>query len=303
MFSAGSLMRGALQRCIVPVVALYCAAATADPMVYVYPRSLSTVDSQYMYDYDLLRLALEKTRAEFGTYEIRASDIGMSQARAAEEIHSGSGKVNIFARSTAIEHETRMLPVRIPLDKGLISYRVFLIRGDDQWRFSSVRSLDDLRKLSVGSYPTWTDTKVFRDNGFSVVTGESYEGLFRMLVANRFDFFSRSVDEAYREYDERKDLLPTMKVEEGLLLYFPTTRYFFLQRSAEGEKLARRVEQGLNMMIKDGSFDGLFKKYKGPLIERAHLRSRKVFRIPNPYLSQETQLGRKELWFDPLSER
>ncbi|WP_420474881.1 hypothetical protein [Noviherbaspirillum sp. ST9] len=256
-----------------------------------------------MYDYDLLRLALEKTRSVYGPYELRPSDVGMSQARAAEEIHSGSGKVNIFARSTAVEHETRMLPVRIPLDKGLISYRVFLIRGGDQWRFSSIRTLDDLRKLSVGSFPTWTDTRVLRDAGFNVVTGESYEGLFRMLVANRFDFFSRSVDEAYREYDERKDALPAMKVEEGLLLYFPTTRYFFLQRSPEGERYAARVEQGLNQMIKDGSFDVLFKKYKEPLIERANLRHRRIFRIPNPYLSRETPLSRRELWYDPLVDR
>jgi hypothetical protein len=35
-------------------------------------------------------------------------------------------------------------------------------------------------------------------------------------------------------------------------------------RSEQGERLARRVEQGLNRMIKDGSFDALFKKYKGP---------------------------------------
>lgn len=288
---------------ICTVFLLYCGAAAAAPMVYIYPKSVSSIDSQYMYDYDLLRLALEKTRAEYGPYELRSSEMGMSQARAAEEIHSGSGKVNIFVRSTAIEHEARMLPVRIPLDKGLISYRLFLIRGDDQWRFASVRTLDDLRKLSVGSFPTWTDTKVFRDNGFNVITGESYEGLFRMLVANRFDFFSRSVDEAYREYDERKDLLPTMKVEEGLLLYFPTTRYFFLQRSPEGERLAARVEQGLNQMIKDGAFDILFKKYKEPLIERANLRDRRIFRMPNPYLSLETPVARKELWYDPLADR
>lgn len=303
MLFLGTSMRGFLCGCILYTLALHVGHSSAEPMVYIYPRALSTVDSQYMYDYDLLRLALERTRAEFGPYELRASDIGMSQARAAEEIHAGSGKVNIFARSTAVEHEVRMLPVRIPLDKGLISYRVFLIRQDDQQRFSLVRTLDDLRKLSVGSYTTWADTKILRDNGFNVVTGESYEGLFSMLVANRFDFFSRSVDEAYREYDERKDRLPTMKVEEDLLLYFPTTRYFFVQRSPSGEKLAKRVEYGLNLMIKDGSFDVLFKKYKESLINRAHLKKRRVFRIPNPYLSPETPLDRKELWYDPLADR
>jgi ABC-type amino acid transport substrate-binding protein len=276
-------------------------SAVADTATVIYPRSISATDSQYLYDYELLRLALDKTQAEFGAYQLRQSTLAMNQARAAEEIVAGSGTVNIFARSTSIEHETKMLPIRIPIDKGLISYRVFLIRADAQPRFSAVRTLDQLRKLSVGSFSTWVDTKVLRDGGFEVVAGDSYEGLFKMLVAGRFDFFSRSVDEAYREYEERKAQLPELKVEDTILLYFPTTRYFFVRRSPDGERLARRIEQGLNRMIADGSFDTHFHKYKNPMIERAHLKTRKLFRIPNPYLSPETPLTRRELWYDALT--
>jgi hypothetical protein len=295
-----------MKRCVCALMFLAMVALThaspSDVTIIVYPRSHSPVDSQYDYDYQLLRLALEKTRSEFGPFELRPSKVSMSQARAAEEITSGSGEVSIFARSTSVEHEVRMLPIRIPLDKGLISYRIFLIRNEDQWRFSAIRTIDDLRRFSVGSYKTWVDTRVFQDNGFKVITGESYEGLFKMLIAQRFDFFSRSVDEAFREFDERKTDLPGMKVEDSVLLYFPTTRYLFVQRSAVGEKLARRVEYGLTKMLHDGSFDALFKKYKDPLIQKANLKSRRVFRIANPHLSPETPLERKELWFDPFAE-
>lgn len=282
---------------------LITSCALADTTLVVYPRSVSYNDSQYMYDYELLRVAMEKTQTEFGPFEIRQSDVGMTQVRAAEEIDRGNGLVNIFARSTSIEYEARLLPIRIPLDKGLISYRILLIRAKDQPLFSTVGTLDELRRLRVGSLTTWTDTKILQDGGFNVVPGNNYEGLFRMLVADRFDFFSRSVDEAYREYDERKDQLPDMAVEDTILLYFPTTRYFFVQRSQSGEKLARRVEQGLNQMIKDGSLDALFRKYKEPLINRAHLKTRKLFRVPNPFLSPETPLNRKDLWCNPLIDR
>ena len=170
------------------------AAAAAAPMVLVYPRSESSTDTQYRYDYELLHQALEATVATHGSYELRQSGASMNQARAGDEIAAGSGLVNIFARSTTIEHEQRFLPIRIPIDKGLISYRVFLIRDDMQARFAAVGSLDDLRAYSVGSFPTWADTRILREGGFKVVTGDSYEGLFRMLVAHRFDFFSRSAD-------------------------------------------------------------------------------------------------------------
>jgi hypothetical protein len=271
------------------------AAAMACATVLVYPRSESLTDTQYIYDYELLRQALEATIPSHGPYELKPSAAPMNQARAGDEIAAG-GLVNVFARSTAAEHEERFLPVRIPIDKGLISYRVFLVRGDMQAKFAAVRSLADLRAYSVGSFSTWADTNILR------AAGDSYEGLFRMLVARRFDFFSRSADEAYREYDERRGALPEMKVEQNLLLYFPTTRYFFLKRGDEGGKLAARIEEGLNLMVKAGSFDAHFQRYKGPLIARAHLKTRKVFRIDNPYMSAQTRAllkSRPELWYDP----
>lgn len=272
-----------------------------EPAVYIYPRSESATDTQYIYDYEMLRQALEATVPTHGPYELKQSTVAMNQARAGDEIAAGSALVNIFARSTSVEHEQRFIPIRIPIDKGLLSYRVFLIRADMQAKFDAVNTLDDLRQYSVGSAPTWADTKILREGGFKVVTGDSYEGLFRMLVARRFDFFSRSADEAYREFDERRELLPEMRVEDKVLLHFPTTRFFFVQRSKAGARLASRVEAGLNRMVKDGSFDAHFWKYKGPLIERAHLKTRKTFRIENPFMSVETREMRRvrpEVWFD-----
>jgi hypothetical protein len=273
----------------------------AHATVVIYPRSESPLDTQYVYDYELLRKALDATVSSHGPYELRASDVGMNQAWAGDEIAAGSGRVNIFARSTAAEHEQRFLPVRIPLDKGLVSWRVFLIRGDMQEKFAGIDTLKELQAYSVGSFPTWADTRILAAGGFKVVTGDSYEGLFKMLVDRRFDFFSRSADEAYREWDERRARLPDMKVEQHLLLHFPTTRFFFVQRSDEGSKLAARIEEGLNRMIADGSFEAHFQRYKGPLIARARLKARRVFHIDNPYMSAETRAMRKarpELWFE-----
>jgi len=289
------------------VLAAWLGAATAMAgTVLIYPRSESPTDTQYIYDYELLRQALEATVPSHGPYELKPSTVAMNQARAGEEIATGSGLANVFARSTSAEHEQRFVPVRIPIDKGLISYRVFLVRADMQGKFAAVKTLQDLRAYSVGSFPTWADTQILRAAGFKVVTGDSYEGLFRMLVAGRFDFFSRSADEAYREYDERRALLPEMKVEQNLLLYFPTTRYFFVRRGEEGEKLAARIEDGLNLMVTTGSFDAHFQRYKSALISRAHLKTRKVFRIDNPFMSAETRAlfkTRPELWYDPGSGR
>jgi ABC-type amino acid transport substrate-binding protein len=271
--------------------------AAADQFEVIYPRNLSATDSQYDFDYELLRQALAATTAKFGDFIVRPSELPMTQGRAEADIVSGKGDVTIMSRSTSIEKEAIMLPIRIPIDRGLMSYKVFLIRADRQNEFSAIKSLDELRKLSVGSFPTWIDTKILQDAGLTVVTGDTYEGLFAMLNAGRFDFFMRDVDQAYRELDERQTTFPEMTVEKTILLYYPTTRYFFVQRGDAGQVLARRVEEGLNMMIADGTYDKLFQRYKAPMLERADLKDRKVFRIKNNYLSRDTPLGRKELWY------
>jgi hypothetical protein len=78
--------------------------------------------------------------------------------------------------------------VRLPIDKGLLGYRMFLVREADLPRFATVRTLDDLRKLRVGQGKDWIDVPILRKAGFPVVEGTSYPGLFAMLAAGRFDF-------------------------------------------------------------------------------------------------------------------
>src|SRR5688572_17143104 len=96
------VLLGLVGICAAWLVAL---TALAAPTTLIYPRSESASDSQYVYDYELLRQALAATVASHGPYELRQSTAPMNQARAADEIAAGSGLVNVFARSTTIEWE------------------------------------------------------------------------------------------------------------------------------------------------------------------------------------------------------
>ena len=136
------------------------------------------------------------------------------------------------------------------------------------------------------------------NNHFKIVTGPEYEGLFDMLIAERFDYFSRGISEAPREYEERKTRLPDLHIEQSILLYYPWPKYFFTSKKTP--KLAERIERGLKMMIKDGSFDRHFNKYYKEDIERVNLKSRKLFKISNPLLPATAPIYQKELWFDPF---
>jgi hypothetical protein len=67
------------------------------------------------------------------------------------------------------------------VDRGLLGYRLLLIRADDQARFAKVRTLDDLRHLRAGLGKGWADVNIFEASGVEVVEGSNYEGLFGML--------------------------------------------------------------------------------------------------------------------------
>jgi ABC-type amino acid transport substrate-binding protein len=268
------------------------------PMRYVYHPGESSLDVRYLYHWEILRTALEKTRPKWGEYVMVPSG-PMTERRQAFELKHATGKLTVMYLSTTPDFEHTLTPIHIPVDKNLGGYCVFLIRGGDRARFASVSSVDDLRKFSYGLGLGWIDVDILRASNFRVVTGSSYEGLFEMLVNRRFDVFLRAAVEVLDEYDQRKATLPDMEIEERIVFYYPLPMYFWFPRTDEGRRLAARAEEGMRMMIADGTYDRIFDAYQRRKIERLRLKERKIFRISNPFVGPETPFADKRLWFDP----
>jgi ABC-type amino acid transport substrate-binding protein len=267
-------------------------------MTYVYHPPESSLDVRYLYHWEILRTALEKTKPKWGAYQMRPSAF-MTEQRQAFELKNATGRLTVMYLSTTPEFEKTLVPIRIPVDKNLGGYSVFLIRKSDQPRFAPVKTLDDLHRFSYGLGLGWIDVGILRHSGFNVVTGSSYDGLFEMLVQKRFDVFLRAAVEVLDEYDRRKRSFPDLYIENGIILYYALPMYFWFSRTAEGRRLAARAEEGMRMMIADGSYDAIFDKYQRPKIERLRLKERRIFRIDNPNVGPETPFGDKKLWFDP----
>jgi len=275
----------------------------AEPVMrYVYHPPESSFDVRYLYQWEILRTALEKTNPKWGPYEMVPSE-RMVERRQAFELKNATGKLTVMYLSTTPDFEKTLIPVRIPVDRNLGGYCLFLIRKEDQKRFDAVRSLEALRRFRYGLGLGWVDVGILRTNGLKVVTGSSYEGLFEMLVAGRFDVFLRGAVEILDEYDQRKRVLPNLAIEENLILYYPLPMYFWFSRNDSGRRLAGRAEEGMRMMIADGTYDAIFNRHQRPKIERLRLKERTIFRIENPNVGPETPFADKRLWFDPKTYR
>jgi len=266
-----------------------------ESLVVRYPDMSSPLDQRNDYFEQLLRLALEKTRDDFGDYRLQAVPLRVPQGRILRLLSTGE-KIDVLWSMTTRNRERHLRPVRIPLTKGMAGYRLLVVRSDDHARFAGATTLEALARHVAGQAADWPDTDILRHNELPVTTS-GYFSLFTMLRHGRIDYIPRALNEPWAEVAQRPEL--DLRVEPSLLLHYPAASYFFVRR--QNAALAQRLEQGLERAIADGSFDELFYQHPSqrPIFERAELSGRHVLKLANPLLPERTPLDRSELWWHP----
>lgn len=232
------------------------AAQAAERTVVRVPPFDAPRDGRPGYFFEVLDLALRKTQASHGPYEVRVSPDVMSLERAVRGLQDASLLDVVFtAPNPGLTDGLRAVP--ISLLKELNNYRVLLIRQGDQARFDRIQTLDDLRTLKAGLGLQWVDTKILRHNGFKVEGASLHDNLFHMLAAGRFAYFPRGLYEYQSDLQRYQHL--GLAVEEKLFLHYEAPFYFFV--NARNARLAQRLEKGLRQALSDGSFDRLLASY------------------------------------------
>lgn len=248
-------------------------------------------DENGHYAVAMMKLALSYSAQ---TYTYKEIPEAYTQQRMVEEVLNGHEDIMWAATSQSLEDS--VLPIRICLYKGLLGHRIFLIRSGDQARFDKVETLDDLRKIPIGQGKGWADTEILQANGLKVMDPVKFNSLMYMLEGGRFDAFPRGVFEPFSEVSKWAAL--HLEVEQRLMLVYKMPYYFFV--SPTNQQLAGDLEAGLNRAIADGSFNKLF--LSDPrvqeAVEKASMKSRKIFKLDNPGLPKKTPVDREELWVD-----
>jgi hypothetical protein len=252
---------------------------------------------RYAYHYELLDAALKRTTAEYGPYVMQPYTEPISSARGAQEAIRGE-LLNVYFSDVGHRNiDEGMIPIPYPVDKGLLGYRICLITRQNQARIDRIHTIDQLRTLKVGQGRGWGDVKIFEHNRIPLDSTGAYESLFAMLARGRFDLFPRGATEVEQELAAYGPRYPELAIDRHLLIRYPFSQFFYVSKSAP--RLAARLEDGLEQMIRDGSFDALFDKHFAKRLARLNLGQRVVIELENPYLPAWVPLQRKELWFDP----
>lgn len=258
---------------------LLCGAAFAHsamvaPVSIVYPDSSDPADKRGNYYVKLIELAMGKTGVP---YTMKQYTYVTSGSRVEQKLQDEQD-INLTWALTSHEWEDSLAPIRIPLDKGILGWRLFLINKRNESAFAGVRTVSDLSQYAAGQQRDWSDVLILRANGLKVVDTAVYESMFKMLSADRFQYFPRGIGEIWAEQERCADL--GIEVEPRLALHYSVQTYFFV--SKKNPRLHDLIELGLRRAQKDGSFDKLFEQYNGEAIRRAHLDQRRVFELKVP---------------------
>ncbi len=214
-------------------------------------ENLKQDHDDYYYSH-LLELALTKTVPTHGPFKLSFVPVMPITNRLLREIERGRIDVTWMPHSQNLRYN--IVPIPIRLLKNLSDYRVFLIRTEDQERFSAVKSLTDLRKLKGGIGSHWPDRQVMEENGLPLVLSMSYFNLFKMLKSHRFDYFSRGIYQVRIEVETYAS--QGIALESSLFLRYENPVYFYVRK--DNKALMERIEQGLKIALADGSFNELF---------------------------------------------
>ena len=280
-----------MNKILVGFFLLFSVNAQSASWQITFPRPAETTSTIDEYPIQLLSLALDQTGVN---YQLKHSENSLTKGKALDRLQDNR-EINIIWGMTNSQREKDLLPIRIPIFKGLIGWRLLLIRQDMAERFKYIQQLEHFIKLSPLQGRDWPDTKILQYNGFDVITERTSSGLMKMLSNAQGDFFPRSIIEVWEELAEN-DAVNRIQVQPTLGIHYPSAIYFFVNKRSV--PLANLIEKGLEKAIKNGKFEALFLDHYKDYIDRSQIEKRNFYQLENTFLPEKTPLDRQELWFD-----
>ncbi|MBE0367248.1 substrate-binding periplasmic protein [Pseudoalteromonas aurantia] len=234
----------------------------------------------------LLKLALsydeEDVQLEF------VNDIP-TQKRAIRLLGKDNG-IDVFWSVTSSKREKLARAIRIPLVKGVLGYRLGLIRKSDVARMKKLNTIGDFYGLHFGLRDDWPDLDIFRKNNLKVVSYPREGNAYEMLRSGRFDVLPMDVlNGVYLDTESG------IQIDPYHIYYYPSAVYFFVAKT--DTELHQKLKMGLEAAQADGQFDTLFNRYFAEQLQDVNFSSRKQIDLINPLLPPSAPLSNPIYWY------
>ncbi|WP_163833529.1 type 2 periplasmic-binding domain-containing protein [Spartinivicinus ruber] len=244
--------------------------------------------------YSVLKLALEKSGQVF---DLSVYGPTVNQQRARELVEQG--QLSLFDTGFQVGLEQRFDPVYLPIDRGILGWRLFIIHKDNQEKFGNIKSLKDLQQYVAGQGKGWGDIVVIENAGIKVKTAGKIPSLIKMVGGKRFDFFPLGANEVYSFLEKFGGSDPNLVIDTNVVLVYPYGRFFYVKKG--DTELANLIHQGMEKALSDGSLQKMLEthKYFKDAFTRAKLKERVRIDIETPNLSEGFKNIDDKWWFKP----
>ncbi len=233
---------------------------------------------RFAYETALIKLALNKTAEQYGDYNLEILTSALSSQRGLRMIREG--KIHMFVSGDRINDRGYLRTIDIPIWDGLLGYRKLMVHKVNLPLFSQVNDIEELRQFRAGQGTNWTDILIYEANNIEVKTAISFPSMYGMLYAGRFEFLPLGVNEIDANLAEARIDYPELDIVPKLLIRYPLNIY--IQVGSQQKQLAKRLEKGLKIAEKDGSWAELKEKYLSPYLETDDLDGFRVIRLEYP---------------------
>tara|TARA_R110001583_G_scaffold165357_1_gene317992 strand:- start:9296 stop:10165 length:870 start_codon:yes stop_codon:yes gene_type:complete len=245
----------------------------------------------FAYEFGVIEMALEFAEED---YVLEVEEIGgLTLSRLSEMLSNGD--VDLMFSGYSPKQENTFLQVNIPMTRGILGHRAFMIHRDKSDALMHVKTIKQLRQFCIGTGSDWPDADIMEKNGFCVERAPRNQ-LWDMLENKRFDLLTRAIHEAYRELPAMQAKYPEIVLNETVILAYPFD--FFIYVNKQNTHLWQIVTNGLLEAYRTGAFMEHFRN--DPDIGRGikEMQSgRQTFRIENQSMDTTTRTIDARFWY------
>lgn len=259
----------------------------------------NTPNSKETYVLALLEAALKRTIDSHGPFLLDFRETDFSADRKLHLLVEGE-QVNVawLPLDANPSPRSKLLQVPIPILRGLLGYRIAIIRTNAPDIMRNVNTLDDLKALRLGQGKGWADNTIYAHNGIPVIESLNKYTLLRMLSGGRYDLVPLGITEVHEGYTLDDGGADNLMADPHVLIYYPFPAYFYV--SQHSPQLAERLTHGLQQMVDDGSLIQLFNAHFSDHLAKLNLPGRQLIKLHHTYFEASLDRVDPRLLLDPL---
>gem|GEM_PF-1026051 len=215
-----------------------------------------------------------------------------TEERNLHEITAGRIHINLLPASPTRlkrvqEGRLRMIPV--PLERGLLGWRTPFVLESHAARLSHVRTLADLRALTIGQGSSWWDVEIYRKAGITTREVQSWRnGEFaEQMQTGVIDLFPMGLEESLSYFlPHFRQRYPQLALDQFLLLKYPWYRFVWVSPHPSADTLYQALQTGFDIIAENGQFESIWSQMR-QLPPTESWQKRTVISLENPFYSPD----------------